>query len=647
MLPHRLNARTGPRRRGPVAALLVLILLCFPASRDVLAQVDELDIVVTGVRGDVADNVRNHLGGGFAPVATLGTRRDRARFLEDAEARAIIALRPFGFYGAQAEARLESTGENRWRLELDVTPGPPVQVESAEVRIEGPGAHFPEFTEWRDDWPLGPGTVLNQVTWEQRKQDLLDRTQEWGFFEARFTAQRIDLDLERNRAALALVLDTGPRAVMGAVSFEQDFLDEAVLRPVPRFEGGEPYRAWVIDQFRTDLWKLGYFDNIDVDEVRDLDAEPPVVDLVVTVDRIHRNTHQGTIGYGTDTEFRTQYRWQRHQLSYRGDSLGAGFAWQSRDERLLLFAEYRLPRRTDTQQYWILNPVYSERDRRYEVDVEGRSESIPVADGRTEDFFLRAGRAALRNPENSREQIVETVYLEFLDERQRITQLLLEPALQAQIEDDLFRGDNVRTLAVGIEWDWPSFQGQGFHLLGHRERAWLFTANEAWGSDRDFTQGYFSSRWNLPLGDRWRLLLRGELGYTDADVRELTLEEEGETFRVSVTDLPFRYRFFAGGSHSVRGYDFEELSNNGIGSNHLVTASVELEYQLREQWSVAAFVDAGNAFNDWSEVDPKAGYGVGVRWYTVGFPLRLDIAQARDLDGEPWRLHFTIGSPLF
>ena len=115
---------------------------------------------------------------------------------------------------------------------------------------------------------------------------------------------------------------------------------------------------------------------------------------------------------------------------------------------------------------------------------------------------------------------------------------------------------------------------------------------------------------------------------------------------ISVTLLPNLYRFKAGGSHSVRGYGFEDLTNNGIGSNHIITASAEVEFMFRQDWSVATFFDIGNAFNDWDNRDLKRGIGAGLRWYSIAGPVRLDFAQALDFDGQPWRIHFTIGIPL-
>ena len=67
---------------------------------------------------------------------------------------------------------------------------------------------------------------------------------------------------------------------------------------------------------------------------------------------------------------------------------------------------------------------------------------------------------------------------------------------------------------------------------------------------------------------------------------------------------------------------------------------------FRKDWSVAAFVDTGNAFNDWNQFDLKTGVGLGLRWYSIVGAIRLDVAHPLDIDNDPWRIHFTIGTPL-
>ena len=246
--------------------------------------------------------------------------------------------------------------------------------------------------------------------------------------------------------------------------------------------------------------------------------------------------------------------------------------------------------------------------------------------------------------------MTETMYVEFLNETSNFKNSPLEPATQTAFEkmiaDEDFFFETSKSLTLGIEWDWPVTIGKRFNTNGHHERAWLFTSNDIWGSQREFTQAYLSSRWNFVFSDRWKLLLRGEVGYTDAEVHEFVEETPDDVLSVSLTELPFNYRFKAGGSRSVRGYGFETLSTNNIGSNNILTASAELEFQFRQDWSLAVFYDVGNAFNDWDNVDLKTGIGVGIRWYTIAGAIRVDVAQAQDKEGKPWELSLTIGTPL-
>ena len=466
----------------------------------------------------------------------------------------------------------------------------------------------------------------------------------------RFPQQRIELDLAANQARLFLQLDTGVRSVMGTVEFAQDFIEPGVLQAIPRFEAGDPYRALLLGRLRTDLWRTGYFEQIDVQELRRPELDPPRVDVRVALTPREPNTHQFTVGYGTDTELRGQYRWQRHLLSERGDSLGVGVGWQQRFDETLLSGEYRLPRQRRPQQYWLLNSTFRSESRDVELTEELGGDVVPIGAGRVDSLRSRFGKVRLLSLPVSQEQITETVFVEALLERDDFDRLTQTPGSSGSATildgEELRLGDSTLSLSVGVEYDWPVISGRGFLTQGHHERAWLFTSNEAWGSDREFTQAYFSTRWNRVFAERWKLLLRGELGYTDAQVNEVQLDVDGRVLQLSVTELPFVYRFQAGGSRSVRGYDFEQLSNNGIGSNHILTASAELEFKFREHWSVAGFYDVGNAFNDWSQRDLKSGAGLGLRWYTPAGAVRLDYARGLDLPGEPWRLHLSIGTPL-
>jgi translocation and assembly module TamA len=154
-------------------------------------------------------------------------------------------------------------------------------------------------------------------------------------------------------------------------------------------------------------------------------------------------------------------------------------------------------------------------------------------------------------------------------------------------------------------------------------------------SDTSFVQAIARGRWIRSLGNGSRFLLRAEIGVTA---------------KSEFDELPASVRFFAGGDNSVRGYDFDALGpvdENGqvVGGSSLATGSIEFEQPLRDRWSLAFFVDAGNAFEG-SDLDAKTGAGLGGRWQSPLGPIRIDLAHPFDDDTTSWRLHISLGPDL-
>jgi translocation and assembly module TamA len=630
-----------------VRAFGVALLFAFPIP----AAAQEIDYAISGIPEPLLSNVRRHLTG-FGITGRVRTARVSSdRVVSDAERGVREALKPYGYYRPDIRTNLVDTREGGWRVEVYVDPGPPVRVRSAKVELRGDGERQEDLREWRAAWPLREGAVLDQAIWEAQKETGLAIAEEQGYINARFIEHRIAIDPAANEADLSLLLDTGRQAVFGDVRFEQDVIRPWILENVPRFSKGTLYRPDLVDSLRLDLWKTGYFTDIRVEEERRAERDPPEVEVVATMESEFRSTYQGTLGFGTDTGYRAQAMWRRHPLSSRGDRLDLRAGYQQTDDEFTLRADYRIPRRADERQFWISHLIL--RQDRQDLEFKRNEDDeafITLAPGSIEDLLLRAGRLEVKDRRQGQDQYFETIFAQYLresyefdpgpDAHPQVRELLDDPRSAT-----LFR-DTVQTLALGMEWDWPAVRGSGFETSGIHDRAWIFTSNGFWGSDRDFSQLYISTRRNFLHGERWKLLLRAEAGYTDADVDELTLTIEGEPLALSITELPNQYRFKAGGSGSVRGYAFEELSNNDVGSNHIVAASVEVEMRIFRNWSAAAFVDAGNAFNDWNEFELRRGAGVGIRWYSVAGPIRLDVARALDFEGRPWRLHFSIGTPL-
>ena len=625
--------------------LILLVVFCTAAGAD------QVDYLVTGVDEPMLGNVLSKVSVYRIGRSARLNSRVRRTLVEEAKTAATNAVRPFGYFHPVIQVDIESNQSDKWLLTVNVTPGPALLIEDLRLEINGAGSDLDSLKEWHSAFPLSEGSILVQPAWDEAKLDALSLLEDAGYLTAKFVDHTIRVDTQANTARLNLVLNTGLQAVWGKVRFSQEILEVGILESFQRFQSGDAYNSWLLEKFRLDLWRSGYFQDIEIVERRDLSAVVPIVDLEVNLIPRNKNTYQGTIGYGTDTEFRLQFLWGRHLLSPRGDNFDVGFGWQQKDNEYTAQANYRLPRKTNTQQFWIASMGVNSEKQALEVSEDGDLESrVEIARGRILDYSFRFGRTKARNLQGGFQQLFETVFVQYLNEEQdfdlignvgspTVVQLLKDPV------DDLLKHTS-NSFAFGVDWDWPVIRGNGFQTSGHRERAWIFTSIDAWGSDVDYSQAYVSSRWNLFAGSQWKFLLRAEAAYSDANVEEVLIPTEEGELVLQTTELPKLYRFQAGGSRSVRGYAFESLDNNGLGSNHVFTASAEVEYHFHENWSAAAFVDTGNAFNDWSRPNLKLGTGVGIRWYSVIGAVRLDFAQGWDLKGDPWRIHLTIGTPL-
>jgi translocation and assembly module TamA len=339
----------------------LLVFLVTAAFAGVVAA-DNLSFDVQGIEGSQLTNARSQIENLVVSDSPRITERRLNQLKSEAEQRVKDSLKPYGYYHAQVTSTVESGDEGPRTIVLNVKRGSPVRVIESEVTIDGPGSDIPELEEWLDNWPLPVGKVLNQSRWEAAKREASNILEYRGFFKMEFVEHRIEIDLDRNEAVLKLALETGPRAVLGQVRFDQDVVEPELLQKLPRFDVGQPYDGWLLEKLRYDLWQTGFYSTIDVIEDRQLDADPPIVNLNAKLEARNRDTWQGSLGVGSDTGARAQGNWNRHWLSPRGDSLGMALGWQQRDNRYLFRTNYRLPRGDSRRSYWIAETLYRDED---------------------------------------------------------------------------------------------------------------------------------------------------------------------------------------------------------------------------------------------------------------------------------------------
>ncbi|HAW38077.1 MAG TPA: hypothetical protein DCX83_01510, partial [Pseudomonas sp.] len=215
-----------------VAAIAILML------SGVQAGAAELDVRVEPENRALRENIENYIG-------DLGDRdaRELLRYSRVAQRQAEKALQALGYYRSRIRTDVREGEEPT--LVLRVRTGEPVRLRNITVRLEGPAAEFSGFRVAQRS--LRQGDVLNHGRYEDVKQQFLNQASRYGYFDGRFTRQRLAVDPRENTADVELVFDSGPRYRLGDVRFEGDapFDDDLLSRMVP-FKADTPYDSELI-----------------------------------------------------------------------------------------------------------------------------------------------------------------------------------------------------------------------------------------------------------------------------------------------------------------------------------------------------------------------------------------------------------------
>ena len=629
--------------------LVVLVMLWIPT---VVGATESIALSIRGVTGEARDNVEVAL--------RLNQRRndpdldgDTIRELHaSAEGEIRRALEPFGYYRPEIEVELvePGTGQSEWRATYDIDPGEPVSIALFDARLLGGGAEDEEVIRLIRSFPLAEGDVLRHADYERGKNELIAEVRTQGYLKAELQEHRVEVDVEAYTANVILAVDTGPLHVVGPIVFDQperndpgseeprfagDFLERyLILRP------GEPINQSDVADQRRLLSRSGYFEEVLIEQGEATASAPPEIPLIIRLIPFKANRYRGQVGWGTDTGAGLQGDWNRRYLGRYGHRFIFGGSVVQDQSRLAGDLRYTIP----------LDPLVNER---LELTARVQSRTLTFEDveldegGETRilngllsaywhaprftfgDFQVRsrAGISVVREsydifeilfgnlPDSAQQAIISQIGQQAFD--------TLAPDFEAVVP-------SVRLSARRTDDDLYIRRGDYFNLE-------ILGADTSIGSNIDFWQLRFDS-WNIwPIGDSNRLLLRTAAGYSDAETRNVL----GADFN----RMPELYEFRAGGARSIRGYGFEELfpDNAILGGKHQLIASLEYEHEIIPDWSVAGFVDAGNAFNDFDKIDEKFGVGIGARWRSPVGVARVDVAFPLDDSKDSFQFYITVG----
>jgi len=563
---------------------------------------ERIRIDVVGVERELADNVRGYL--------TLDRYRERDD-LTDAQVRRLAdravdeaadALRPFGYYEPVVRSRT-SRDDDRWIVRLKIAPGEPVMMKSVEVTLTGAGADEAGLTAVAPASTLQAGTRLDHASYERLKAALLRSAHELGYLDVRLTRNELLVDPPQRTASARIELDTGGQYRFGEITVQQDVVREELLQRYIRFKRGATYSDNRIRSTQYALEDSHYFSEVRVTPGR-RDREALTVPVTIEAQPNKRDRYTVSLGYGTDTDLRGKFAWDNRRVNTRGHRMRFEVTASS---------------------------VLQEAIARY---------IIPVGDPALEKLEFSTGyiNEKLGDVDSERYETIAGL-TETIGKWQRVLFLKLDDERSSYPDGTesrdllLIPGVSYASLPPNFLTGWVRDSSYYFELSG---------SPQSLGSDASYLRFYGRAEKVWPLSGPWYLRLRGELGTSWVD---------------EFSELPASQRFFAGGDRSVRGFSLDELSppaedgttgetsNKGVGGEHKLVGSIEIERDLPRDFRVAAFYDTGNAFNDWS-APLEYSVGVGLRWKLPMLLIGLDVAQPLSERGRSPRLHLNITQVL-
>jgi translocation and assembly module TamA len=515
------------------------------------------------------------------------------RLVDEAAVEAKEAAATEGYFSANVTSSIDSTAEPAL-VRLRVDPGGRTRIDEVEIRFSGPagsdGEARPILERVRQNWSLRRGDPFRQEDWEAAKRDAVRALASWRYAAAQVASSEARIDPKAERARLTLEIASGPPFRFGQirVSGARRYPDALAANLAP-LKPGDVYDRDKLLLYQQRLLESGYFASVQAE----IEPNPALADaapLNVAVLEANSQRIESGISYNTDVGPRLEARYGNMDIFDTAWRFRTGLRLDRKIQDLRV--DFDSPPRPGA----VWENYFAQAKQQ---DIQGEV-TRQLAVGVNHNFGAGPTPAALILSAHNEEQriggeVADTRYAIYFGARgqRRRTDALVSP-----------RSGYVATLEVGGSPDTLS--------------------------SRQFMRAMASGTLFFPVGRSGDVVLRGQAGAVLSNARE---------------GIPSNFLFRTGGDQTVRGYAFESLGvpQNGaiVGGRRLLVGSAEYIFWIRDNWGVAAFVDAGDAWDSGVRPDLAQGYGIGARFRTPIGPVRADVAYG-ERTGE-LRLHFSVG----
>lgn len=528
------------------------------------------------------------------------------RLFADAEQQASQALQPYGYFDAEVTGSLTRQGED-WVAVLKVDLGQPVRVDVLDIKLPDAARDLPEVHMAVTGFHPRPGEILDQGAYSGSKGAIKAALASVGYLDASMPAHRIEVYPDQHRADIQLHWDVGTRYRLGEVSFEGSQLKPGFLQRYVPFEPGDWYSQTKLLALQQALTGADYFSVINVLPQVD-EASDGRIDVKVKLDPAKRSVYTGGPFIGSDVGLGIRVGVKRRWVN------DSGHTWRS---------QLVLAQRLKSLSSWYTIPMPGPHHRSFNFGGKYRDIDTESTHARTLELVAKEVREW--------HGWLRTLGVNVLAGTFTVGRRGDEP----RDTPGVVHGRSTMVFAEASllkrHADHPGFVLHGWKLrLAARSTAGSLL------SATHFTQVVADAKWIHAFNPRNRLILRGTAG---------------TSWVGDFNQLPPQLRFFAGGASSIRGYGFKALGPRNeydrvMGGRNLLIASATVEHYFTPKWGIAAFVDAGNAFND-VDFEPQMGAGLGLRWNSPVGMVRLDLGVPINTSRyHGVHLHLVIGPDL-
>jgi translocation and assembly module TamA len=526
-----------------------------------------------------------------------------------------------GYFSAKVTAGLDPRASGNAVVRVVVEPGPPVVVGTLDLVLQGyvpfDDKSIPlDANDLRTRWALPEGARFRMADWEGAKKSLVRQIAQTRFPRAQLAESSATVDPAANKAALKVVIDSGPEMRFGATRIRgMKRYPQTIVTNLNTIRPGDEYSEAVMQGLQQKLQDTGYFSSVEVgvdmrgvlgaqiDALDDAGDKPDpaaaatpttangptTLPLVVRVTENKQQNVTAGVGISTNTGARTQLAYDN--LNVFGLRMKSNLTYEQKQQ--IARADFYWPTTADGYND-SFGGGYTH------TDIENEITAVTSVSAK------RAWGTPL---------LERSVTIEALTEQLSVDNVISSRAKSVPITFAITKR-NLDSLTN------PT---RGYVVAGQFGAAVLPVL-----TDEKFVRGYARFINFRPVGKEGTLILRGEAGAV------------GSKEKVGV---PSTVLFRAGGDNSVRGYAYQELGvqvgNATIGSRYLATASAEYDWWFKPPYGAAVFIDAGNAADTLKDLKPKYGYGVGARWRSPVGPINVDVAYGQA--DKKIRLHFSLG----